>query len=102
VWPCGRADCSCLSQHQGSNHPPATISPEALHLALRNAAVILDGGVDAVHRTFRCLYGVERHGRISLIVVPSSVTFASTLQKAISALLIFLFGLAIRNMLRMK
>jgi len=63
---------------------------------------VLDGGGDAAHRTFGCLYGVERYGDNPIAIVPSSVSFASALQKAISAVLIFLFGLAVRNMLRMK
>jgi uncharacterized protein YjbI with pentapeptide repeats len=75
---------------------------EALYLALRNSAVILDGGADATHRTFGCLYGVERYGDDPVAIVPSNVAFASSLQKVLSALMIFLFGLAVRNMLRMK
>lgn len=75
---------------------------EALHLAMRNAFIVLDGGQDAAHRTFGCLYGVERYGDNPVAIVPSNVTFASAIQKSISGILIFLFGLAIRNMLRMK
>jgi uncharacterized protein YjbI with pentapeptide repeats len=75
---------------------------EALQLALRNAFVILDGGNDASHRTFGCLYGVERYGDNPIAIIPSNVSFTSALQKAVSAVLIFLFGLALRNMLRMK
>ena len=75
---------------------------EAVHLAFRNAFIFLDGGSDAAHRTFGCLYGIERYGDNPVAIVPSSVTFASMLQKAFSGLLIFLFGLAVRNMLRMK
>ncbi len=75
---------------------------EAVHLAFRNAFIFLDGGTDAAHRTFGCLYGIERYGDNPIAIVPSSVTFASMLQKAFSGLLIFLFGLAVRNMLRMK
>ena len=70
---------------------------EALHLAFRNALVFVDTGTEAAYRTFGCLYGVER-----VAVVPSSVSWASTVQKIISGVLIFLFGLAVRNMLRMK
>ncbi len=32
---------------------------EALHLAFRNAFVVLDGGSDASHRMYGCLYGLE-------------------------------------------
>lgn len=75
---------------------------EAFHLAFRNAFIILDGGADAAHRTFGCLYGIERYGDNPVAIVPSNVTWASGLQKAFSAVLIFLFGLALRNMLKMK
>jgi hypothetical protein len=75
---------------------------EAMQLALRNAFVLLDGGPDASHRTFGCLYGVERYGDNPVAVVPANVSFASAVQKLFSALFIFLFGLAVRNMLRMK
>ena len=75
---------------------------EAMHLALRNAFIFLDGGADAAHRTFGCLYGVERYGDNPVAIVPSNVSFASALQKAFSGVLIFLFGLGVRNMLRMK
>jgi hypothetical protein len=70
---------------------------EAMHLALRNALILVDGGTEAAHRTFGCLYGIERYA-----IVPSDVSFISAVQKAVSAVLIFLFGLAVRNMLRMK
>lgn len=75
---------------------------EALHLALRNAFIFLDGGGDALHRTFGCLYGLERYSDNLVPIVPSNVSFASALQKAVSGVLIFLFGLGVRNMLRMK
>jgi len=70
---------------------------EAVHLALRNALIFVDGGSEAAYRTLGCLYGIERYA-----VVPSDVSFASALQKAVSSVLIFLFGLAVRNMMRMK
>jgi hypothetical protein len=68
-----------------------------MHLALRNSLVFIDGGSEAAYRTFGCLYGVERHA-----IVPSNVSLATALQKVASGVLIFLFGLAIRNMLRVK
>jgi hypothetical protein len=79
-----------------------TAALEAIHLSFRNAFIALDGGSDAAHRTFGCLFGIEKYGDNPVAIVPSAVTFASMLQKAFSGILIFLFGLAVRNMLRMK
>jgi hypothetical protein len=70
---------------------------EAMHLAFRNALVFVDSGSEAAYRTYGCLYGVER-----VPIVPSNVSLASALQKVVSGVLIFLFGLAVRNTLRMK
>jgi hypothetical protein len=75
---------------------------EAIRLAFRNGSVILDGGEDAMHRTYGCLYGIERYGGNPVPFVPGFVTDASGIQKVLSALYIFLFGLALRNMLKMK
>ena len=76
---------------------------EALHLAFRNAFVVLDGSSEAAHRTYGCLYGVELYGGSNpLAIVPSAVSTVSAIQKLFSALMIFLFGLALRNMLKMK
>ncbi|MGO9483794.1 MAG: hypothetical protein ACLPX9_04285, partial [Rhodomicrobium sp.] len=75
---------------------------EALHLAFRNAFIVLDGSGEAAHRTFGCLYGVELYGGSNpLAIVPSAVSTVSAAQKLFSALMIFLFGLALRNMLKM-
>ena len=79
------------------------LANEAWHLAFRNAFIVLDGSSEAAHRTYGCLYGVELYGGSNpLAVVPSAVSTASAVQKLFSALMIFLFGLALRNMLKMK
>jgi Pentapeptide repeats (9 copies) len=76
---------------------------EALQLAFRNAFIILDGGADAAHRTYGCLYGVEMYaGSNPIAVVPGAVSTASAIQKGLSGVMIFLFGLVLRNMLKMK
>ena len=76
---------------------------EAWHLAFRNAFVVLDGGSDASHRMYGCLYGLELYaGQNPVPIVPSAVSTASAIQKLISGVLIFLFGLALRNMLKVK
>jgi hypothetical protein len=57
---------------------------------------------DATRRAFGCLYGVERYGGNPVVYVPRSVAIASGIQKLLSAIFIFLFGLAVRNMLKVK
>lgn len=76
---------------------------EALQLAFRNAFIVLDNGGDAAHRSYGCLYGVELYGGNNPIaVVPGAVSTAAAIQKVFSAVFVFLFGLALRNMLKMK
>ena len=75
---------------------------EALSIAYHNALVVLDSSGDSAHRAFGCLYGVERYGGNPVAFVPRSVAIASGIQKLLSAIFIFLFGLALRNMLKMK
>ena len=62
---------------------------EALHLAFRNAFVVLDGSAEAAHRTFGCLYGGELYGGWTRAIVPSAVSTVSAGQKLFSALMIF-------------
>lgn len=77
---------------------------EALHLAFANGFVVgALGGNDGARRTYGCLYGLEKTGdRAIYPVVPAFVSKVSRLQKVASLLFIFLFGLGIRNMLRLK
>jgi Pentapeptide repeats (9 copies) len=75
---------------------------EALSIAYHNAVIILDSSGNSAHRSFGCLYGVERYGGNPVAFVPRSVAIASGIQKLLSAIFIFLFILAVRNMLRVK
>jgi hypothetical protein len=76
---------------------------EALQLAFRNGSLVLDGGSEAAQRTYGCLYGFEKVGESGRTVyVPLGVSVASAIQKLFSAVFIFLFGLALRNMLKVK
>jgi uncharacterized protein YjbI with pentapeptide repeats len=80
----------------------ATSAPrEALDLALRTGFVVLDPVADNARRSFGCLFGVERFGDTVAPVVPSAVSYMMVAQKLFSALMIFLFALALRNMLKM-
>jgi hypothetical protein len=47
-----------------------------------------------------CLYGTT--GKANLVQMPLSVTLASVVQNVVSAVLLFLFVLALRNLLRLK
>lgn len=70
---------------------------EALVLSLKNAVVFNIGSTDSARRTFACLYGLEKDtGR-----VPAIVHIISMAQTLASGLLIFLFALAVRNLLRL-
>lgn len=74
---------------------------EALQLAFRNGALVLDGDSVPAHRTYGCLYGFELENNRA-IYAPLNVSIASALQKLFSAVFIFLFGLALRNMLKVQ
>jgi hypothetical protein len=65
------------------------MQPQRLEFSLAQAA-------------FGCLYGVERYGGNPVAYVPRNVAIASGIQKLLSAIVIFLFGLAVRNMLKVK
>jgi uncharacterized protein YjbI with pentapeptide repeats len=71
---------------------------EAFALSLRNA-VIFDRS-EASHRTYVCLYGAETNNVDP--IVPLAATLWSILQSTLSIVLIFLFGLGLRNTFRLK
>jgi hypothetical protein len=75
---------------------------KAFSIAYHNAIIVLDSSGDSMHRAYGCLYGVERYGGNPVAYVPRNVAIASGIQKLLSAVLIFLFGLALRNMLKVK
>jgi hypothetical protein len=80
---------------------------EALFLSATNALVVFNiGRSDTARRTYGCLYGFEqgdKHGDSKgPPLIPYRVAVASTLQTLASAILIFLFLLAVRNLLRLK
>jgi hypothetical protein len=65
------------------------MQPQRLEFSLAQAA-------------FGCLYGVEHYGGNPAAYVPRNVAIASGIQKLLSAIVIFLFGLAVPNMLKVK
>jgi hypothetical protein len=75
---------------------------EAIQLSLKNALVFDVGRTDSARRTFGCLYGLEKDGDQQYLRVPARVSTAATMQALASGLLIFLFLLAVRNLLRLR
>ena len=74
--------------------------PHCDKVGLRAEAHI--GRTDSARRTLGCLYGLEQDGDPQYPLVPIRVSVASTGQALASGLLIFLFLLAVRNLLRLK
>ena len=75
---------------------------EAFQLSLRNALIFEGARPEASRRTYGCLYGLEAVGDQEYAKVSPRVSIASTLQSVASGVLIFLFLLAVRNLLRLK
>ena len=73
---------------------------QALYLSLKNALVLFGGTRDArVNQAYVCLYD----GSAELPHIPASVTYVETLaQIPLSAALIFLFLLAVKNRFKIK
>ena len=66
----------------------------------RNAFLKLDwNDPSAAQRVFGCLYGAEPSGNV---IVPLSVSSMSLFQCVVSAALIFMFLLALRNLLKVR
>jgi uncharacterized protein YjbI with pentapeptide repeats len=75
---------------------------EALHLSLRNALVFEFGRSEGARRTYGCLFGFDGAGEQEIPIVSPRASLASAVQSLASAVLIFLFLLALRNRLRLK
>jgi hypothetical protein len=84
-----------------------TLGREAINLALRNSFIEIGRGSDVEALTYSCLYGVSSvknsSGHIEYIPKkPYVVLWVVALQRILAALFIFLFGAAVRNILRVK
>jgi len=76
---------------------------DAFTLALKNGFVFIDWDrSEAARRTLGCLYGLTSDGNNTFPKAPSAVTVASIVQNLLSAALIFLLLLGIRNLLKLK
>jgi uncharacterized protein YjbI with pentapeptide repeats len=79
---------------------PSNPMGEALYLSFRNAFLKIDWeDTTTARRVFGCLYGVEPGGNA---IVPLSVSSVSLFQAVMSAALIFMFLLALRNLLKVR
>jgi uncharacterized protein YjbI with pentapeptide repeats len=70
----------------------------AIFLAFHKGSVAGLGGSDKLAQTYACLYGEERGAPL----IPDVVAYAGMAQTLLSAPLIFLFLLAVRNHFRIK
>ena len=92
-------EAECVS---GSGSFPAG---EAMALSLKNAFVFINWDrAEAARRTYGCLYGFETSNgsAVKHPKVPLGVSLLSLLQSTLSLILIFLFALGLRNMLKLK
>jgi uncharacterized protein YjbI with pentapeptide repeats len=73
---------------------------QALYVSFKNALVVFAGGRDPrLLQAYQCLYGEDEN----IPVVPASVSFVEVLvQTPLSATLLFLFLLAVRNQFKIK
>lgn len=87
---------TCLAGNQGD--PLAA----AILLAVKKGVLVF-GFVapEKINQTYACLYGVAP-GAKSATMIPDAVAFAGIAQTLISAVLIFLLLLAIRNHFRIR
>src|SRR5262249_18583417 len=88
---------ACLTQ--GRVYASTNALNEAIQLSVRNALVFNAGGSESARRIYGCLFGLDERDQVH---VPAAVSTASTLQSLASGLLIFVFVLAVRNMLRLR
>jgi hypothetical protein len=85
----------------GPGYPRTGTLREAFALSLHNALIL--GRSEATRRMYGCLYGLESSARgPSQPVIPWGVSILATLQSFFSFVLIFLFGLGLRNMFRIR
>jgi uncharacterized protein YjbI with pentapeptide repeats len=99
-----RTSVAFLSNRQCLQPVGSTPFQEAVSLSLKNALIFIGWDRrEAARRTYGCLYGYyyDNNGR-SFPNVPFSVSLISLVQNILSAILIFLFLLALRNLLKLK
>ena len=79
------------------------VATEALQLSTINAVVFADTGADGARRAYGCLYGLENAAAAnSPPVITPQVSWLARIQRALSVMLIFLFGLGLRNLLKIR
>jgi hypothetical protein len=104
TWNAWGSPPSCVPKAESNTSEFASTNAvdEALYLALKNGLVGFDvSRSDTARRIYGCLYGLAPDVAQSPIV-PYRVSIVSTAQSLASGLLILLFFLAVRNLLRLK
>ena len=95
---------SCIS---GSGHPQTASLTLSVHYAFPFTGIASSGRLE---RAYACLYGMQPPDpggsipsqRIDSPITPASMGFLGVVQFFLSVLLIFLFGLSLRNWFRIK
>jgi hypothetical protein len=77
----------------------STPTGAALYLSLRKSFVFNVAGDENLDRSYACLFGVEDYKKQGL---PTSYMVLNSLQALLSTILVFLFGLAVRNQFRIR
>jgi hypothetical protein len=102
---------SCLSSDSCIGQPGykgiSNLTKEALNLSLRNSLFNIESFGESQQITLTCLYGSMKHqidiSKVEYIpTVPRIVSYVIVIQRLFATLYVFLFGFAIRNMLRVK
>jgi uncharacterized protein YjbI with pentapeptide repeats len=75
---------------------------EAVQIAVMNGVLFADMGADGSRRAYGCLYGTEGSSATSPALISPQVNWIARVQRTLSVVLIFLFGLGLRNKLKMK
>jgi hypothetical protein len=96
----------CVEVHHIATLQPLRLSTnaiwEALQLSFRNGTAVFGSADTSVDwYALGCLYG-PAEDQPNIRRMPRGAAMAATLQRVMSATLIFLFGMALRNMLKMK
>lgn len=74
----------------------------ALYLAIHKGSIVAGlGGSEKIEQVYACLYGTFGGDRY-LPVIPDAVVYAGLIQTLFSAVMVFLFLLAVRNHFRIK
>lgn len=101
-----QSSSECHSTYEAALGSARSLQPtnkvfEAIALSFRDA-LIFDRS-DVTRRMYGCLFGIQvKNNTFDYAITPRWVTALSSLQSLLSGILLFLFGLAVRNQFRMR